>query len=248
MVRKAVLVMFASVTVLTSLGCKREKQNDPPGKGAQHNLVTLRGNPVGTVLQFVCDIPDDVGSAVRTYPGRIDWPGGSESFSFRLSKATFGESASTIYEEFLASVGEDRIQLAQLIDEQIPETSYQVFTLLHLAHTAAGEDDLVAAETLLVRAVQAAPDALLADVARLRLARVLQQGDRSDEALTVLGAIRGEGFRSHVAELKGDIHLTRGETLLAHEAYNAALGELSDGDVRPLLEMKAADTASANDA
>ena len=158
------------------------------------------------------------------------------------------ESASTIYEEFLASVGEDRIQLAQLIDEQIPETSYQVFTLLHLAHTAAGEDDLVAAETLLVRAVQAAPDALLADVARLRLARVLQQGDRSDEALTVLGAIRGEGFRSHVAELKGDIHLTRGETLLAHEAYNAALGELSDGDVRPLLEMKAADTASADDA
>ncbi|TDJ24113.1 MAG: tetratricopeptide repeat protein [Gammaproteobacteria bacterium] len=158
------------------------------------------------------------------------------------------ESASTLYEEFLASEGEVREQLAASIDAQIPDTSYQVFTLLHRAHAAAEEADFATTEALLVRAVAAAPDALLADVARLRLARVLQQGDRSDDALAVLGAIRGEGFRSHVAELKGDIHLTRGETVLAHEAYSAALVELSKGEVRPMLEMKVADTAGVGDA
>lgn len=158
------------------------------------------------------------------------------------------ESASTLYEEFLASEGEVREQLAASIDAQIPDTSYQVFTLLHRAHAAAEEADFATTEALLVRAVAAAPDALLADVARLRLARVLQQGDRSDDALAVLGAIRGEGFRSHVAELKGDIHLTRGETVLAHEAYSAALVELSEGEVRPMLEMKVADTAGVGDA
>ncbi|MFB3079477.1 MAG: YfgM family protein [Lysobacterales bacterium] len=158
------------------------------------------------------------------------------------------ESASTLYEEFLVSEGEVREQFAASIDAQIPDTSYQVFTLLHRAHTAAEEADFATTEALLVRAVAAAPDVLLADVARLRLAKVLQQGDRSDDALVVLGAIRGEGFRSHVAELKGDIHLTRGETVLAHEAYSAALVELSEGEVRPMLEMKAADTAGANDA
>lgn len=158
------------------------------------------------------------------------------------------ESASILYEEFLVSEGEVREQFAASIDAQIPDTSYQVFTLLHRAHTAAEEADFATTEALLVRAVAAAPDALLADVARLRLARVLQQGDRSDDALAVLGAIRGEGFRSHVAELKGDIHLTRGETVLAHEAYSAALVELSEGKVRLMLEMKAADTAGANDA
>ncbi|MCZ6640179.1 MAG: tetratricopeptide repeat protein [Gammaproteobacteria bacterium] len=158
------------------------------------------------------------------------------------------ETASKLYEEFLASEGEDRARLASSIDEKIPATSYQAFALLHRAHAAAEEADFATTEALLMQAVEAAPDAKLADVARLRLARVLQQGDRSDEALAVLGAIRGEGFRSHVAELKGDIHLTRGETALAHEAYSAALGELSDGEVRPMLEMKAADTASANDA
>lgn len=158
------------------------------------------------------------------------------------------ESASTLYEEFLVSEGEVREQLAASIDAQIPDTSYQVFTLLHRAHAAAEEADFATTEALLVRAVAAAPDALLADVARLRLARVLQQGDRSDDALAVLGAIRGEGFRSHVAELKGDIHLTRGETVLAHEAYSAALVELSKGEVRPMLEMKVADTAGVGDA
>ena len=158
------------------------------------------------------------------------------------------ELASTLYQEFLESEGEARVQLASSIDEKIPETSYQVFTLLHRAHAAVEEADMSGAEALLNRAVEAAPDVLLADVARLRLARVLQQGDRSDEALTVLGAIRGEGFRSHVAELKGDIHLTRGETALAHEAYRAALEELSETERRPMLEMKAQDTAGAEDA
>ena len=73
MPRIAFIVLFASVTALTLLGCKRDS----------------RGNLVGTVLRLVCDIPDDVGSVGRSYPGRIDWPGGSEYFLFRLSKATF---------------------------------------------------------------------------------------------------------------------------------------------------------------
>ncbi len=158
------------------------------------------------------------------------------------------EFASTLYEEFLASEGEEQMLLAASIDEKIPETSYQVFALLHRAHEAAEEADLVAAEAFLIQASEMAPDALLADVARLRLARVLQQGDRSDEALSVLGTIRGEGFRSHVAELKGDIHLARDEIVLANEAYNAALAELNEGDVRPVLEMKALDTAGVDDA
>lgn len=42
----------------------------------------------GTVLRILCDIPDDVGPITRTYPGRIDWPIGSESFPFTLSKET----------------------------------------------------------------------------------------------------------------------------------------------------------------
>lgn len=42
----------------------------------------------GTVLRILCDIPDDVGPVSRTYPGRIDWPIGSENFPFRLSKET----------------------------------------------------------------------------------------------------------------------------------------------------------------
>ena len=87
----------------------------------------------------------------------------------------------------------------------------------------------------------------LADLARLRLARVLFTLDRGDEALGVLGQIRGEGYLSLAAELTGDIRLARGERALAHQAYTKAMSHVQAGDQRPLLEMKIADTADSSD-
>ena len=46
------------------------------------------------------------------------------------------ESASILYEDFLVSEGDERALLAKSIDAQIPDTSYQVFSLLHRAHHA----------------------------------------------------------------------------------------------------------------
>ena len=59
--------------------------------------------------------------------------------------------------------------------------------------------------------------------------------------------MKGGGFRAQVLELKGDIHLVRDERELAHEAYVAAAAELNEGEQMPLLEMKVADTANANE-
>ena len=58
--------------------------------------------------------------------------------------------------------------------------------------------------------------------------------------------MRSSGFRIQVAELKGDIHLARGERALAHESYVAAKSYVQAGDQRPVLEMKIADTADAS--
>jgi predicted negative regulator of RcsB-dependent stress response len=51
-----------------------------------------------------------------------------------------------------------------------------------------------------------------------------------------------------VQELKGDIHMTRGERALAHEAYSAALAEAGEDAQRPLLKLKVSDTADADEA
>ncbi len=152
---------------------------------------------------------------------------------------------SDLYEEFLAGEGEAREASAAAIAEEAPDSAYQALVMLRRSQEAVESGDYGAAESFLVQAVEAAPEPVLADVARVRLARVQQQLDRPDDALATLSGVLGEGYRSQVAEMKGDIHLARGERALAHEAYASALEAVGENQTRPVLEMKAADTADA---
>ncbi len=156
-------------------------------------------------------------------------------------------SASDLYAQFLDAKGDARDNLAARIIDQGKGTAYPTFVLLAQAETAVSNGKPSEAEPLLQRAVDLASGEELADLARLRLARVLFQTDQSDEALKVLDRIHGEGYLSLAAELQGDIHLARGERKLAHDAYTTALAHVQPGDQRPVLEMKIADTADSND-
>lgn len=155
------------------------------------------------------------------------------------------QRGSELYAQWLEAGDESKKRLAELIAEEADGTAYPAFVLMHRARTLADAGDSAAAEAPLRDAVAAAPDQELADLARLRLARVLFDLDRTDEALGVLMEVRGAGYRVLAAELKGDIHLARGERALAHEAYQSALAEAQEGSQRPLLEVKVADTADA---
>lgn len=156
--------------------------------------------------------------------------------------------ASDLYAEFQAAEGEARGELADRIVAEGEGTAYPALVLLEQAESrVAGDGGTAEAEPLLRRAVELASGDLLADLARLRLARVLFDADRGDEALAALGQIRGDGYLSLAAELKGDIHLARGERALAHESYNTAMSHVQSGDQRPVLEMKIADTADTSD-
>ncbi|HEY5681054.1 MAG TPA: tetratricopeptide repeat protein [Pseudomonadales bacterium] len=152
---------------------------------------------------------------------------------------------SDLYEEFLVSEGDARDASAASIAEEAPDSAYQTLVMLRRSQESMESGDYEAAEAFLVEAVEAAPEPVLADVARVRLARVQQQLDRLDDALETLSGVLGEGYRSQVAEMKGDIHLARGERALAYEAYASALAAVGDNQSRPVLEMKAADTADA---
>lgn len=156
-------------------------------------------------------------------------------------------AASSLYAEFLEAEGEAREALAERILAEGDGTAYPAFVRLRQASAAAGEDDLAAAEAHLREALAAATADELADLVRVRLARVLFHLERADEALTVLGEVRGAGYLALAAELKGDIHLARDERALAHQSYSAAMSYVQAGDQRPLLEMKLADTADASD-
>mgnify|MGYP001828950639 CR=1 FL=1 len=160
-------------------------------------------------------------------------------------------AASDLYADFLDGDEAQREQFAQTIGAQIPQSAYNVLVQLSEAAEAVNGEEFELAETQLRSAQSAATSDVLRDLVNVRLARVLMQLDRTDEALTTLGQIRGEGFRPVVAELKGDIHLSRGERALAHESYRSALDAVIDlprNTQRALLELKVTDTADAADA
>lgn len=165
---------------------------------------------------------------------------------YNSARTSAAQGASDLYASFIATEGEARTAIATKIDDEIEGTSYQIFTLFYRAQDAANEGDIVAAEAYLEEAIAVDASDLLSDVARIRLARLLQQQDKSEAALGALSGVRGIGFRAQVLELKGDIHLVRDERELAHEAYTSASAELDQDEHRPLLDMKVADTANPN--
>lgn len=156
-------------------------------------------------------------------------------------------TTSDLYVEYQAAEGDARDALATQIIEQGAGTAYPSFVLLTQADAAIADGEPAAAEPLLRQALDAATGDVLADTARTRLARVLFEQERTDEALAMLGGVRGSGFLSVAAELKGDIHLARGERTLAHQSYLTAQSHLAADAQRPVLEMKIADTADASD-
>jgi predicted negative regulator of RcsB-dependent stress response len=155
--------------------------------------------------------------------------------------------ASDLYVAFQAAEGDAREALARQILEGGRGTAYPAFVLFEQAEAAVTAGDRAGAEPLLRQAIQAAPAVELADTARLRLARVLVDLERLDDALGVLGQVRGAGYLALAAEMQGDIHLFSGNRTLAHASYTAATTHLPAGEQRPVLEMKIADTADASD-
>ena len=151
--------------------------------------------------------------------------------------------ASDLYESFLAAEGDGRMALAEQLDEALEGTAYQAFALLHRAREAVETDGIEAAAAYLQRVIDADSPGSLKDLARIRLARLHQQGGDSAAALAVLAGVRGSGYRGLAQELKGDIHVEQGERALAHEAYRSALDEAGADGVRPILEIKINDTA-----
>ena len=145
-----------------------------------------------------------------------------------------------------APAPDELARLAEALETDHPGSGYRIFVLFQQSADAVASEDYDLAREHLDTAVASADDARLRDIARIRLARVLQQLDLSDAALKSLSEVRGEGFFSEVAELKGDILLAQGDREGAQEAYITARN-VSGGAANPLLELKVLDMADTSD-
>ncbi len=183
-----------------------------------------------------------VGAVVVAVAGVIGW----NWYGQRQSETVAGSS--DLYVDYLRAQGTERETIAGTLADEYPDSVYRAFIFLREAETEAANENPEAALVALNEALSLVDDDKLADVIRIRIARLEQELDRSEAALAMLGQVRSIGQRAYVQELKGDIHMARGERALAHEAYSAALEEAGGETARPLLKLKVADTADANEA
>lgn len=124
------------------------------------------------------------------------------------------------------------------IADQFSGSAAHAFVLFDQAKSAVDAGEFALAEKKLSTVVAESSDALVVDLARIRLAKVQRQLDLGGEALTTLAGVKNEGYRPLALEIQGDIHASSGEVEQAHLAYQAAVESLAAGDSRPVLEMK----------
>lgn len=149
------------------------------------------------------------------------------------------QAGTAVYAEYVDAADEEqRGAVAARIRAEFADSNFHALVALADAKTAVSEGDLAAAENALMEAQGAAPDAMLKDLASLRLAKVQYGLGNPDSALAALQSIRNAGYRPWALELTGDIYLAEGQTEQAFDAYSSAIEALGDEPGRPLLETK----------
>ncbi|HKU13090.1 MAG TPA: tetratricopeptide repeat protein [Steroidobacteraceae bacterium] len=156
------------------------------------------------------------------------------------------EHAATVYAGFQkALAGNDVAEAGRLLNSLSGEHASSAYTqqgrlLLAKRETDAGKFD--EAIKHLREVVDKSKDAELGQIARVRLARLLIQTGKHDEALQMLDVEKAGNFAPQVREIRGDALVAKGDAQGARAEYAAALAAQSDGQIdRANVELKLRD-------
>lgn len=136
--------------------------------------------------------------------------------------------AADIYAKVEAA-GADEAKLKPAVAElkkDYARTAYAARAALIAARAAFGKKDLVTAQSELKWAIANGREAGIRDMARLRLANVLMDDKKYDEALTQLKSAEEQSFGALYSETRGDVLALKGDAAGAAEAYKQALAKL----------------------
>ena len=156
------------------------------------------------------------------------------------------DHAATVYVDFQkALASNDDAQAGKLLDSLAGEHANSAYTqegrlLLAKRHADAGRFDEAIKQLRAV--VDNSRDPELGHIAQLRLARLLIQTGKNDEALAQLDVDKAGAFAAQVREIRGDALLAKGDTQGARAEYAAALSADTKGEIdRDTVEMKLRD-------
>jgi predicted negative regulator of RcsB-dependent stress response len=152
---------------------------------------------------------------------------------------TQAESASRYYDTLLAAVNNDDAPRARgqaaVLTEAYADTTYGALAALMLARLDAEAGKTEAAVGWLEWVLTHTDQRDLRDIARLRLARLLLADGQLDTARAQLDQILSANFAAQQGELRGDIHMARGQIDQARNAYQTALAARGPGSENAAL-------------
>lgn len=136
---------------------------------------------------------------------------------------------------------------ATSIMEQFGDSMYADLSGLVLAKLAVEDDNYQEAESILRTVAAQSDNAGLVQLANARLAKVLLNLGKHDEALSLVGQPQDQAYKSLYSEVRGDIYLAQDKPQEAHTAYQQALEALDPQQFsrRGLLQVKLDSTAVA---
>ena len=145
---------------------------------------------------------------------------------WRLYQNNQAREAGELYSQLQGAVGggeQKKIQdIAAVILEKYPRTSYAVFAALAGAKAAFDSGDMAAAKQRLQWVIDNAKADEMREIARLRLAAILLDEKQYDGALKLLENAPGEALSALYADLKGDVLVAQGKSNEARAAYQLA--------------------------
>ncbi len=154
-----------------------------------------------------------------------------------------GLEAGELYTQLQGAVGNNdpkKVQdIAAVITDKYSRTGYAAFASLAAAKAAFDSGDKAAAGTRLQWVVDHGRDDETRDIARLRLAAVLLDEKKYDDALKLLETRHVDSLTALYADLRGDVLVAQNKTGDARAAYQLALDKSdAKSTYRALIQIK----------
>lgn len=160
---------------------------------------------------------------------------------------TYNAANEYVQLEQVLSLGEVA-EADKMINEYVGKYGHNIYAMkarMLAASEWVKKDDIAAAKQQYQTVIDAKPDKAIAEMARLRLARLLVAEGDFTAALSQLSLVQSQAYQTIVEEITGDVHLAQGEMAQAKDAYQLALNNGEGYSGRQLVEMKLADVKAA---
>ena len=159
-------------------------------------------------------------------------------------------AASSAFDDVVRAVDSGNTERADVLlgtmQQEHAGSAYVVDALAARAALAARDGDWETAVKQLSLALDSGPDAAMAGLLRMRLARAQWGAGDADAALATLDAKLPASFETSAWELRGDIEMARGNAEAAREAWEKALEQVAGTPAAGLLNQKIARIGDAS--